>query len=72
MIETIRIKRGFDINLKGRAEKKIYEISPPDTYALKPTDFTGIKRPKVLVQEGDTVKAGTPILFCKMNSFSGS
>jgi Na+-transporting NADH:ubiquinone oxidoreductase subunit A len=67
MIETIRIKKGFDINLKGQAEKKIYETPLPDTYALKPTDFIGIKRPKVLVQEGDTVKAGTPILFCKMN-----
>lgn len=65
MIETIRIKKGFDINLKGKAEKKIEEISPPETYALKPTDFIGIKRPKLLVKEGDTVQAGTPILFCK-------
>ncbi len=67
MIETIRIKKGFDINLKGKAVKKIEEISPPETYALKPTDFIGIKRPKLLVKEGDTVKAGTPILFCKLN-----
>ena len=67
MIETIRIKRGFDINLKGKAEERINDTPPPDTYALKPTDFIGIKRPKMLVQEGDAVKAGTPILFCKMN-----
>ena len=67
MIETIRIKKGFDINLKGKAVKKIEEISPPETYALKPTDFIGIKRPKLLVKEGDTVQAGTPILFCKLN-----
>jgi Na+-transporting NADH:ubiquinone oxidoreductase subunit A len=67
MIETIRIKKGFDINLKGKAEKRIVEISPPETYALKPTDFIGIKRPKLLVKEGDTVQAGTPILFCKKN-----
>jgi len=67
MIETIRIKKGFDINLKGKAEKRIEEISPPETYALKPTDFIGIERPKLLVKEGDTVQAGTPILFCKKN-----
>lgn len=67
MTETIRIKKGFDINLKGKAEKKIQEIPPTETYAIKPTDFLGIKRPKVMLNEGDTVKAGTPILFCKMN-----
>ena len=67
MIETIRIKKGFDINLKGKAVKRIEEISPPETYALKPTDFIGIIRPKLLVKEGDTVQAGTPILFCKKN-----
>ena len=67
MIETIRIKKGFDINLKGKAAKKIEEIPPPETYALKPTDFIGIKRPKLLVNEGDNVQAGTPLLFCKLN-----
>ena len=66
MTETIKIKKGFNINLAGKAVKKISEIDPPETYALKPTDFIGIKRPKVIVQEGDNVKAGTPILFCKM------
>ena len=67
MIETIRIKKGFDINLKGKAEKRIKEITPAKTHAIKPTDFLGIKRPKLLVKEGDIVKAGTPILFCKMH-----
>jgi Na+-transporting NADH:ubiquinone oxidoreductase subunit A len=67
MIETIRIKKGFDINLKGKAEKRIKEITPSETYAIKPTDFIGIKRPKLLVNEGDIVNAGTPLLYCKMN-----
>lgn len=67
MVETIRIKKGFDINLEGKAEKKIIEVEPPETYAIKPTDFMGIKRPKLLVSEGDSVKAGTQIMFCKMN-----
>ncbi len=65
MIKTIKIKRGFDINLAGEAAKNIGETDPPETYALKPTDFVGIKRPKLMVEEGDTVKAGTPLLYCK-------
>ena len=67
MIDTVKIKKGFNINLSGKAKRKIVEIDPPETYAIKPTDFLGIKRPKVLIQEGETVKAGTPILFCKTN-----
>jgi Na+-transporting NADH:ubiquinone oxidoreductase subunit A len=66
MAHTIKIKKGFDINLKGKAEPRIRETSQPETFAVKPTDFLGIKRPKVLVEEGDTVKAGQPLLYCKM------
>lgn len=66
MSSTIKIRKGFDINLKGKAEKKIAETFQPETFAIKPTDFLGIIRPKLLVNEGDRVKAGTPILFDKM------
>ena len=66
MSHTIKLKKGFDINLAGKAEKKFAECDQPETFALKPTDFIGIQRPKVMVSEGDTVKAGTPLLFCKM------
>lgn len=64
MSHTIKLSKGFDINLKGKAEKKIAECDQPETFALKPTDFLGIQRPKVMVSEGETVKAGTPLLFC--------
>jgi len=66
MSHTIKLKKGFDINLAGKAEKKIAECDQPETFALKPTDFLGIQRPKLMVAEGDTVKAGTQLLFCKM------
>jgi Na+-transporting NADH:ubiquinone oxidoreductase subunit A len=66
MSHTIKLNKGFDINLSGKAEKKIAECDRPETFALKPTDFIGILRPKLLVNVGDTVKAGTPLLFCKM------
>ncbi|MBT31177.1 MAG: NADH:ubiquinone reductase (Na(+)-transporting) subunit A [Thalassobius sp.] len=65
MSKSIKLKKGFTINLAGKAEKKIGPDITPDTYVLKPTDFPGMARPKVAFKEGDTVKAGTPILFDK-------
>lgn len=67
MSKVIKLKKGFDINLAGKAEKKVAEVRQPETFAIKPTDFHGILRPKLLVNEGDTVKAGTPILYDKKN-----
>jgi Na+-transporting NADH:ubiquinone oxidoreductase subunit A len=60
MSEVIKIKKGFNINLLGEAEKTISEIQPRQ-FAIKPTDFHGVF-PKMAVQEGDEVKTGT-ILF---------
>lgn len=66
MSNVIKLKKGFNINLAGKAEKRLAGDVLPETFAFKPTDFQGITRPKLLVKEGDTVKAGTPILFDKM------
>lgn len=65
MSQHIKLKRGFDIPLAGKAEKILANSVQPETFAIKPTDFPGIQRPKVTVKEGDIVKAGTPILFDK-------
>jgi Na+-transporting NADH:ubiquinone oxidoreductase subunit A len=65
MSKTIKLKKGFDIKLVGKAEKQLGDFKPAKTFALKPTDFVGMQRPKVIVNEGDTVKAGSPILFDK-------
>lgn len=68
MSKIIKLKKGFDINLAGKAENKVAQIEQPETFALKPSDFHGILRPKLLLNEGDKVKAGTPVLFDKKNS----
>ena len=65
MAKPIKLKRGFDINLVGKPEKKLADIPQSKTFALKPTDFPHIIQPKVLVSEGDNVKVGTPLLFEK-------
>ncbi len=63
MSKFVKLKKGFDIKLAGQAEKQVAGVDQPETFAVKPTDFHGILRPKVLVKEGDNVKAGTPILI---------
>ena len=63
MAKAIKIKKGLDINLYGVAEKIIVEKATTH-YALKPTDFNGVF-PKLLVKEGDKVKAGSPVYFDK-------
>ena len=65
MPEHIKLKKGFDINLAGKPLPQLAEPPLPDTFSIKPVDFLGLLRPKVPVKEGDTVKAGTPILFDK-------
>ncbi|MGE0587596.1 MAG: Na(+)-translocating NADH-quinone reductase subunit A [Cyclobacteriaceae bacterium] len=68
MGKFIRIKKGFNINLAGKAAPKVSSLEHADTFAIKPTDFNGMYLPKVLVKEGDTVKAGTPIYHDKRHS----
>lgn len=63
MSKFVKLKKGFDIRLVGKADKKIVPVAPSETYVLKPTDFVGLQSPKLLVHEGDKVKAGTPLLF---------
>ena len=65
MGKFIRLKKGFTINLAGKATQKIGESAPPDSVAIKPSDFHGIYIPKVVVKEGDTVKAGSPLFHDK-------
>lgn len=66
MTDKIKLKKGFNINLAGKAEKKISANPLPQTYAVKPSDFHDILRPKALVNVGDAVKAGTPVLIDKL------
>lgn len=63
MSNVIRIKKGLNINLVGEAEKTIKELTT-DQFAIKPTDFIGVF-PKLLVAEGDQVKAGSPLFMDK-------
>lgn len=59
------LTKGHDILLEGEAEKK-YLNRQAKTFALQPKDYVGMSPiPKVMVEIGDEVKAGTPIFFDK-------
>jgi len=67
MGKFIRLKKGFDINLLGKASLKLSSADQPETFVIKPTDFNGVYMPKVMVNEGDLVKAGSPLFHDKKN-----
>ena len=64
MSKTIKLSKGLDIHLEGEPAPKLIEACGSDTYAVSPPDFEGVL-PKLLVREGDRVKAGSPLFFDK-------
>jgi len=63
MSTVYSIKKGLDINLLGEAEKTVVDLDA-HLFAVKPTDFHDCF-PKILVEEGEEVKAGSPLFFDK-------
>lgn len=64
MTQVVKLRKGLDISLVGRAEKVLTPLQQTEEYALTPDDFHGIT-PKMLVKSGDNVKVGSPIFFDK-------
>ncbi|MBQ4223419.1 MAG: Na(+)-translocating NADH-quinone reductase subunit A [Prevotella sp.] len=64
MANVIKLRKGLDINLKGKAAKKKADVRAAAEYALVPEDFVGLV-PKVVVKEGEHVKAGDPLFVNK-------
>ncbi len=64
MTRIIKLRRGLDINLAGRAELRKRTVGGGGVYALQPDNFVGVK-PKVVVSEGDRVKAGDALFVNK-------
>ena len=61
-----KIKKGLDIHIPGTAEKVLSVMPEAGEYAVKPTDYIGVA-PRLLVAEGDTVEAGSPLFEDKNN-----
>ena len=64
MANVIKLRKGLDIHLQGKAEEKLIQLKSNGRYALVPDDFEGVT-PKVVVKEGDKVKAGDALFVNK-------
>lgn len=64
MANLIKLRKGLDINLKGKAAAEVVAVKEPGFYALCPDDFTGVT-PKVVVKEQEYVMAGGPLFIDK-------
>ena len=64
MANVIKLRKGLDINLKGKAAAQVVSVKEPKFYALVPDDFTGVT-PKVVVKEQEYVMAGGPLFIDK-------
>ncbi|MCH5335310.1 MAG: Na(+)-translocating NADH-quinone reductase subunit A [Alistipes sp.] len=64
MSKIIKLRKGLDIRLQGEALREVSDAPRAALYAVAPPDFEGVT-PKMLVKEGDSVKAGTPLFFNK-------
>lgn len=64
MANVIKIRKGLDINLKGKPAKELFDVKQPEIYGLVPDDFHGIT-PKVVVKEQEYVMAGGALFIDK-------
>ena len=61
-MQTFKLKKGLDLPIEGSPEQIIQPGPGYSTVGVLGDDYVGLK-PRMLVQEGDTVQRGTP-LFC--------
>lgn len=64
MANVIKIKKGLDINLKGKASEVLLNAGKSDSYAIVPDYYNGIT-PKVVAKVGEKVKAGSVLMIDK-------
>ena len=64
MSKIIKIRKGLDIKLTGKAAYNLQAVNQNDLFAIKPTDFHGLT-PKLRVKAGAEVKAGSPLFYNK-------
>lgn len=64
MANVIKLHKGLNINLKGKAKDEKVVIRSSYEFALSPSDFPGII-PRVAVKEGDHILAGEALFYNK-------
>ena len=64
MNKVIKLTKGLDLPMEGMAAEELKSVSRPDVFSICPDHYAGVK-PKMLVREGDVVKAGSPLFYDK-------
>ena len=64
MANVIKLSKGLNINLKGKAKGEKMHTPRSEEYAVSPSSFPGVI-PKLSVKEGDTVLAGEALFYNK-------
>lgn len=64
MAKVIKIKKGLDINLKGKPRELLKATVKSPYYKIFPDDYPGFF-PKTAVRQGDRILAGSPVFFDK-------
>ena len=62
---SVKLKRGLDIRITGRADRNLAGEVGSAFYGVKPVDFPGLT-PKLNVKPGDMVSAGSPLFHDKI------
>ena len=65
-IKDIKIRRGLDIPLKGLAPESTPIAYSSKLYAVQPPDFR-LMKPRLLIEEGDSIQCGSPIIQNKLD-----
>ena len=63
-MQKIQLKKGLNIPFDGEAAKTLGSVNRPAVYHIVPDHFAGVT-PKLMVREGDVVKAGSPLFYNK-------
>ena len=66
MSDVIKLKKGLDIRLAGKAETVYATVALPELFAIKPGDFYGLN-PKMVAKVGDKVQAGSVLFYDKLH-----
>jgi Na+-transporting NADH:ubiquinone oxidoreductase subunit A len=62
-----KLKRGFDLNIFGEAPQEAPASVSVSRYAIQPPNFLGLApMPKLVVQEGEHIKAGDALFYDKI------
>lgn len=67
MSNIIKIKKGLNIPLEGKASEQIVTDQDTSKFAIIPDDYPGYTW-KVAVKVGDIVKIGSPLMYAKEDS----